>query len=92
MANNPDQQRRIKFHARDFGRLIWCAIGAAAGIDIALWQPVGLSILILGLVALAWSRVDPGMVHYQAKWFDQSPPSILWGGWDEQDDSPPRSS
>jgi CBS-domain-containing membrane protein len=49
----------------------------------ALWQPVGLSILILALVAVVWSRLVPGMVHYPTKWFDKSPPSIFWGGWRE---------
>jgi CBS-domain-containing membrane protein len=49
----------------------------------ALWQPVGLSILILALVAVVWSRLIPGMVHYPTKWFDKSPPSIFWGGWSE---------
>jgi CBS-domain-containing membrane protein len=38
----------------------------------ALWQPVGLSILILALVAVVWSRLVPGMVHYPTKWFDKS--------------------
>ena len=49
----------------------------------ALWQRVGLSILILTLVAVVWSRLVSGMVHYPTKWFDKSPPSIFWGGWSE---------
>jgi len=49
----------------------------------ALWEPVGLSILILALVAAVWSRLAPGMVHYPTKWLDKSPPSIFWGGWSE---------
>jgi CBS-domain-containing membrane protein len=49
----------------------------------ALWQPVGFSVLILALVAFAWSRLVPGMVHYPAKWLDKSPPSVFWGGWDD---------
>jgi CBS-domain-containing membrane protein len=49
----------------------------------ALWQPVGLSIIILALIAVVWSRLIPGMVHYPVKWFDKSPPSIFWGGWNE---------
>jgi CBS-domain-containing membrane protein len=176
------RRRSIKFNARDLGRLIWCAVGAATGIGIALWfvdmssspfllasiggstmflfgltraaaaqpralfgghlggaligvlcsqafgdalwvyilavvltlifmlctktvhppaganplimvhqhaglfalwQPVGLSILTLALVAVVWSRLVPGMVHYPTKWFDKSPPSIFWGGWSE---------
>lgn len=47
----------------------------------ALWQPVGAGILILALVAAAWSRLVPGMAHYPIKWFDKSPPSDIWGGW-----------
>ncbi len=50
---------------------------------IALWQPVGLGILILALVAVVWSRLVPGMVHYPTKWFDKSPPFMSWGGWSE---------
>jgi CBS-domain-containing membrane protein len=46
-----------------------------------LWQPVGLGIIILALVAVIWSRLFPGMNHYPANWFEKSPPSILWGGW-----------
>jgi len=46
-----------------------------------LWQPIGLSIIILALVAVVWSRLLPGMNHYPASWLEKSPPSILWGGW-----------
>ncbi len=46
-----------------------------------LWQPVGLGIIILALVAMVWSRLLPGMNHYPTNWFEKSPPSILWGGW-----------
>jgi CBS-domain-containing membrane protein len=46
-----------------------------------LWQPVGLGIIILALVAVVWSRLWPGMNHYPTNWFEKSPPSILWGGW-----------
>jgi CBS-domain-containing membrane protein len=46
-----------------------------------LWQPVGLSIIILTLVAMLWSRLLPGMNRYPTNWFEKSPPSILWGGW-----------
>jgi CBS-domain-containing membrane protein len=49
----------------------------------ALWQPVGLGVLTLALVAAAWSRLVPGMVHYPAQWFERSPPSTFWGGWNE---------
>ena len=47
----------------------------------ALWQPVGLGVIVLALVAVVWSRLIPGMNPYPIKWFDKSPPSILWGGW-----------
>ena len=57
-------------------------VHAHAGLT-ALWQPVGLGILILALIALIWSRILPGMIHYPEKWFDKSPPSISWGGWYE---------
>jgi len=35
------------------------------------------------IIAVVWSRLIPGMVHYPVKWFDKSPPSIFWGGWNE---------
>jgi CBS-domain-containing membrane protein len=57
-------------------------VHAHAGLS-ALWQPVGLGVLILALVAVVWSRLVPGMVHYPTKWFDRSPPSIWWGGWSD---------
>jgi CBS-domain-containing membrane protein len=43
----------------------------------ALWQPVGLGILILALVAAVWTRLIPGMNPYPANWFEKSPHSIL---------------
>ena len=46
-----------------------------------LWQPVGLGVIILALVAVVWSRLWPGMHRYPANWFEKSPPSTLWGGW-----------
>lgn len=49
----------------------------------ALWQPVGLAVLTLALVAAVWSRLVPGMVHYPAQWLERSPPSMFWGGWSE---------
>ena len=47
----------------------------------ALWQLVGLSVLVLATVAAVWSRIGPKMAHYPNKWFDKSPPTVLWGGW-----------
>ena len=51
----------------------------------ALWQAVGLSVLILFLVAVVWSRIIPGMLHYPVKWMDKSPPTAWWGGWDDNE-------
>jgi CBS-domain-containing membrane protein len=51
----------------------------------ALWQPVGLGVIILVLVAFVWSRIIPGMNHYPIDWLKESPPSDHWDGW-----TPPR--
>jgi CBS-domain-containing membrane protein len=50
---------------------------------LALTESVGLSLLILFLVAVVWSRIVPGMIHYPCKWMDKSPPTAWWGGWDD---------
>ena len=57
-------------------------IHAHAGFS-ALWQPVGLCVLILAVVAYLWSRLVPGMLHYPVNWTDKSPPSLFWGGWED---------
>ena len=57
-------------------------VHAHAGL-LAVWQPVAVGVAILALVAITWSRLVPGMIHYPHKWFDKSPPSISWGGWVE---------
>ena len=50
----------------------------------ALWHPVGLGVIILAVVAAIWSRLVPGMKHhYPVKWFEKSPPTALWGVWDD---------
>jgi len=49
----------------------------------ALWQPVGLAVLLLALAAAVWSRMTPGMVNYPVAWLDKSPQSLWWGGWDD---------
>ena len=49
----------------------------------ALWQPVGLSVLVLLAIAALWTRVTPGMRHYPVKWLDKSPPTMWWGGWND---------
>jgi len=57
-------------------------VHAHAGL-FSLWQPVGLSVLLLALVAMAWSRLGLTVVHYPSDWFAKSPPSPLWGAWDD---------
>jgi CBS-domain-containing membrane protein len=57
-------------------------VNAHAGLG-ALLQPVGLAIVLLALAAAVWSRLGAGTVHYPAAWFDRSPPSMWWGGWDD---------
>ena len=49
----------------------------------AVWQPIILGLVVLSMVAAAWSRLIPGMVHYPCRWFEKSPPFISWGGWQE---------
>ena len=49
----------------------------------ALWQPVFVGVISLALVAFVWSRIFPATVHYPVSWLDPSPPSTLWGGWEE---------
>ena len=53
-----------------------------AGFD-ALWQPVGLGVTLLLVVAAIWSRLTPGVAHYPCNWRERSPPSLFWGGWVE---------
>jgi CBS-domain-containing membrane protein len=48
----------------------------------ALWEPVGLSILILATTAFTWTRIAPGMVRYPVKWMDASPPNMLGASWE----------
>ncbi|WP_151637899.1 HPP family protein [Noviherbaspirillum aerium] len=49
----------------------------------ALWNPVLLGVASMALVAVAWSRLYPGLVHYPVEWKAPSPPRIFWGGWDD---------
>lgn len=49
----------------------------------ALWHPVFLSIIILALVAVVWSRIIPGMIRYPTKWLEKSPSSASWDAWIE---------
>jgi CBS-domain-containing membrane protein len=49
----------------------------------ALWQPVLVGVLALAGVAFVWSRLFPGMTRYPVAWAEKSPPSVLWGGWDD---------
>jgi CBS-domain-containing membrane protein len=50
---------------------------------VAVLQPVALGVLILALVAAAWSRILPGAARYPFSWLEKSPPSLFWGGWVE---------
>jgi CBS-domain-containing membrane protein len=45
----------------------------------ALWQPIGLGVVTLAVIAALWSRVGPHGPHYPVSWFEPSPPSIDWG-------------
>ena len=49
----------------------------------ALWNPVGIGVIVLALVAAVWSRITPGVTHYPCNWLERSPPSLFWGGWTE---------
>ena len=49
----------------------------------ALWNPVGLGVIVLALVAAVWSRITPGVTHYPCNWLERSPQSLFWGGWSE---------
>lgn len=47
----------------------------------ALWQPVFVGVLALASVAFVWSRLFPGLSHYPTSFYEPSPPSTFWGGW-----------
>lgn len=49
----------------------------------ALVHPVFVSIAVLALVAMLWSRLYPGLVHYPVRLGEPSPAKPLWGGWNE---------
>ncbi len=49
----------------------------------ALWQPVLAGVCALAAVAFVWSRLVPGLVRYPDGWLPASPPTVLWGGWDD---------
>jgi CBS-domain-containing membrane protein len=48
----------------------------------ALWEPVGLSIVLLAAAAFAWTRIVSGMAHYPVKWMDASPPATFGASWE----------
>ncbi len=48
----------------------------------ALLNPVLLGVACLVVVAVVWSRLYPGLVHYPVAPLEPSPPSLNWGGWD----------
>jgi CBS-domain-containing membrane protein len=47
----------------------------------AVLNPVLLGVLCLVAVAVVWSRLYPGLVHYPVSPLEPSPPSLNWGGW-----------
>jgi CBS-domain-containing membrane protein len=49
----------------------------------ALWQPVLLGVISLTAIAFFWSRLVPGLARYPLEWLAASPPTMLWGGWDD---------
>ncbi len=49
----------------------------------ALWHTVFIGVAAMAAAAFLWSRVFPGMVRYPAKWLDPSPPTTLWGVWND---------
>ncbi|HEY2817474.1 MAG TPA: HPP family protein [Casimicrobiaceae bacterium] len=57
-------------------------VHAHAGL-VTLWMPVFIGVTLLAIVAALWTRLVPGMIHYPHRWFEESPPSITWGGWVE---------
>ena len=48
-----------------------------------LVEPVLLGVGALVLVAVVWSRLYPGLVHYPVDPWRPSPPRIAWGGWED---------
>ena len=46
-----------------------------------LWQPVLVGVMALAAVAIVWSRLYPGLVHYPVAVMAPSPPHTSWGGW-----------
>lgn len=49
----------------------------------ALWDPILMSLITLLAVAALWSRLFPGLVRYPLSLTEPSPPSRLWGGWED---------
>jgi CBS-domain-containing membrane protein len=48
-----------------------------------LWQPLGISLVVLTGAAFIWTRIVSGMFRYPVKLMDRSPPSILGGSWEK---------
>jgi CBS-domain-containing membrane protein len=53
----------------------------------ASWPALTESVLpgvgALFLVAVLWSRLYPGLIHYPVDPWTPSPPRIAWGGWED---------
>lgn len=56
----------------------------------ALWMPVLIGVSTLALVAVVWSRLGARwfkeQTRYPARWMDRSPPNLLWGITNENED------
>jgi CBS-domain-containing membrane protein len=48
----------------------------------ALLFPVFTGVVALAVVAVLWSRLYPGLVHYPVSAMEPSPPALNWGGWE----------
>lgn len=48
----------------------------------ALLFPVFTGVVVLAAVAVLWSRLYPGLVHYPVSVMEPSPTTLTWGGWE----------
>ncbi len=48
----------------------------------ALLFPVLSGVVTLAAIAVVWSRLYPGLVHYPVSAMEPSPPALNWGGWE----------
>ena len=57
-------------------------VAAHAGFG-ALWHTVFVGVLALAAVAFVWTRLVPGLARYPVSPLEPSPPTVLWGSWDD---------